>query len=201
MRGCSPAPAAGTRFQYSSTHLQIAGLMAMKAKAAPSWTTLFDAWKTKSGLFPTATYDLPSATNPRLAGGMHWTANEYLGFLRALAKGQILKPATRTELFANQRGSATLTTSPAWRGLAEDWSYGFGNWLECPSAKQLGAFNCGAGHRNSSAGAYGAYPFIDFHNRYFRILARQGKLGTGFEGVTIVRAAEDAITKWRTCGK
>ena len=200
-KNSATAPAAGAQFQYSGTHLQIAGLMAMKAKGAASWTAVFDAWKTKSGLFAKATYDLPSATNPRLAGGMHWSATEYLGFLRALAKGQILKAATRTELFADQRGTATLSTSPAWKGMKEDWSYGFGNWLECPTAKQLGSFNCGAGHRNSSAGAYGAYPFIDFDNHYFGILARQGALGTGFEGVNIVRAADAPIAKWLACGK
>ncbi len=200
-KNSASAPAAGTQFHYSGTHLQIAGLMAMKAKGASSWTAVFDAWKTKSGLFATATYDLPSATNPRLAGGMHWSATEYLGFLRALVKGQILKAATRTELFADQRGTATVSTSPAWTGMKEDWSYGFGNWLECRTAKQLGSFNCGAGHRNSSAGAYGAYPFIDFDNHYFGILARQGKLRTGFEGVNLLRAADEPITKWLACGK
>jgi CubicO group peptidase (beta-lactamase class C family) len=193
------APPAGTAFQYSSTHLQVAGLMAMKAKNVTSWKAVFDAWKASTKLFPTATYDLPSEKNPRLAGGVRWNANEYLGFLRALAKGQILAPATRAALFANQRGNATLTKSPAYSGVAEDWSYGLGNWLECPGAKQIGSYNCGEGHRNSSAGAYGAYPFIDFDHHYFGILARQGKLGTGFEGVLVVRAAEAPITQWADC--
>lgn len=86
------APPAGTVYQYLSTHLQIAGLMAMKAMNVTSWKAVFDAWKASTKLFPTAKYDLPSETNPRLAGGVHWTATEYLGFLRALAKGQTLKP-------------------------------------------------------------------------------------------------------------
>jgi len=53
---------------------------------------------------------------------------------------------------------------------------GLGNWLECPGAKGPNTYNCGSGHRNSSAGAYGAYPFIDFDHHYFGILARQGEL-------------------------
>jgi len=196
------APAAGTVYQYSSSHLQVAGLMAIKAKGVASWTEIFNAWKAKTGLFPTATYDLPSATNPRLAGGMHWNATEYLGFLRALSAGQILAPATRTQLFANQRGSATLTNSPAWAKVQEDWSYGLGNWLECPTAKTLGGFDCGTGHRNSSPGAYGSYPFLDFDHHYVGVLARMGELGQGFEGVLLFRSAAEDIAKWAdgACG-
>jgi len=196
------APAAGSQFYYASTHLQVAGLMAMKAVGASSWDGLFDAWKTHTGLFPTSTYDLPSATNPRLAGGMHWTADEYLAFLRALDKGQLLQPATQQALLANQRGSAAVVASPAWDKEQEDWSYGLGNWLECPTAKVLGGFDCGAGHRNSSPGAYGAYPFIDFDHHYFGILARQGDRGKGFEGIDLFRAAGPEITQWadNDCG-
>ncbi len=196
------APAAGTVYQYGSGHLQVAGLMAIKAVGAASWTEVFNAWKVRTGLFPTAAYDLPSASNPRLAGGMHWTATEYLGFLRALYKGQILQPATRTELFAYQRGNATLTNSPAWAKVKEDWGYGFGNWLECPTATTLGGYNCGAGHRNSSPGAYGSYPFIDFDHRYFGIIGRMGELGKGFEGVLLFRSSEADIENWAdgVCG-
>ncbi|HEY4056425.1 MAG TPA: hypothetical protein VGM39_07440, partial [Kofleriaceae bacterium] len=190
------ATPAGTFFQYAGSHLQIAGLMAMKAKNVATWTELFSAWKTKTGLFPTAAYDLPSAMNPRLAGGMHWTATEYLGFLMALYKGEILADATRQELFANQRGSATLRDSPAWSKVNEDWAYGLGNWLECPTATMLGDFNCGAGHRNSSPGSYGSYPFIDFDHHYVGMLARMGDQGKGFEGIQLFRSAGDDITKW-----
>lgn len=190
------APAPGVRWQYAGSHLQVAGLMAVKAAGVASWSELFAAWQAKTGLFPTAAYDLPSATNPRLAGGMHWTATEYLAFLRALDKGDILQPGTRDALFGNQRGTATLLDSPAWSKVQEDWSYGFGNWLECPTAKTLGGFDCGAGHRNSSPGAYGSYPFIDFDHGYAGVLARMGDLGQGFEGILLFRSAAEDITKW-----
>ncbi len=192
---------AGATFYYASTHLQVAGLMALKASKVGSWSELFGAFKGRTSLFATSVYDLPSATNPRLAGGMHWNANEYLGFLRALAKGQLLSEASRKALFANQRGSASVTASPALKGVTEDWAYGLGNWLECTTATTAGSYNCGEGHRNSSPGAYGAYPFIDFDHQYFGILARQGALGTGYQGVNIVRAANEPITNWAECAR
>ena len=193
------ATTAGAQFQYASSHMQVAGLMAMKATNASGWTQLFSEFKARTGLFPSGTYDLPSANNPRLAGGMHWTATEYQDFLRALAKGTVLSAAARAELFANQRGSATLISSPALNGLiAEDWSYGLGNWLECPGANAPNTYACGEGHRNSSPGAYGSYPFIDFDSRYFGIIAQQGALGSGDEGVQVFRTVRAIADRWAT---
>ncbi|MBC7978136.1 MAG: hypothetical protein H7138_24395 [Myxococcales bacterium] len=59
-------------------------------------------------------------------------------------------------------------------------------------------YDCGTGHRSSSAGAYGAYPFIDFDQRYFGIVARQGSLGSGREGVALARAIAEPARKWAT---
>jgi CubicO group peptidase (beta-lactamase class C family) len=186
----------GTEFDYSGTHLQVAGLMAIEASGAASWTALFDAFKGRTGLFTQAVYNLPSAQNPRLAGGMTWTGEEYLAFLRALYTGDLLQPATRTELFANQRGEAVVIGSPVYDAIGEDWSYGLGNWLECPTATEASSYDCGEGHRNSSAGAYGAYPFIDFDHHYFGILARQGALTSAREGIALFRTVEELAGKW-----
>jgi CubicO group peptidase (beta-lactamase class C family) len=200
-KNSASAKAPGTEFYYASTHLQIAGLMTMNAKSLGSWTAVFDDWKARTGLFATSVYDLPSAGNPRLAGGMHWTAEEYLAFLRALVGGRLLSSASRAELFANQRGSASVGYSPTLE-LGEDWAYGLGNWLECPTATTANSFDCGSGHRNSSPGAYGAYPFIDFDDQYFGILARQGGLRTYPEGVRLFRAVEALVSRWarKSCG-
>jgi CubicO group peptidase (beta-lactamase class C family) len=194
------AAPAGSEFFYASTHMQVAGLMAINASAVASWTAVFDAWRARTQLFPTGAYDLPSATNPRLAGGMHWTGEEYLAFLRALYHGTLLSPASTAALLANQRGTATVAYSPTIpSGLGEDWAYGLGNWLECPSAKTVGSFDCGAGHRNSSAGAYGAYPFIDLDHDYFGIVAREGGIGTSTEGVRLFRTIETDAAIWAAC--
>lgn len=191
------APAPGTEFHYASTHLQIAGMMAIKSVAgATSWSDVFSAFQVKTGLFASSVYDLPSKENPRLAGGMHWTADDYFGFLRALYRGKLLSDATRKTLFENHRGAASVAYSPVVDKLGEDWAYGLGNWLECPEAKNGVAFNCASGGRNSSPGAYGSYPFIDFERRYFGLLARQGDVGTFPEGVATFRALESVAAKW-----
>jgi CubicO group peptidase (beta-lactamase class C family) len=190
------APPPGSVFDYSSTHLQIAGLMAIRAAAAASWAELFADWQARTGLFPTSAFDLPSLANPRLAGGMHWTAREYLEFLRAIQDRELLTQATLSAMLDNQRGSAEVLGSPALASLNQDWAYGFGNWLECPTASGAGTFDCGSGHRNSSPGAYGAYPFIDFDHRYFGVLARQGALGTFRDGDALFGVVAGQAARW-----
>jgi CubicO group peptidase (beta-lactamase class C family) len=192
------APQPGSQFYYSSTHLQIAGLMAVRATGAAGFSELFAAWQDKTGLFPSGAFDLPSTTNPRLAGGMHWTGAEYLGFLRAMYDGKLLAPGTREAMLESQRGDAKVGSSPTLDGLGQDWAYGFGNWLECPTALGPDTYDCGSGHRNSSPGAYGAYPFIDWDRRYFGILARQGKLGTFRDGDSLFQVAAPEIARWAT---
>jgi CubicO group peptidase (beta-lactamase class C family) len=192
------APAPGSEFDYSSTHLQIAGLMAVRAAQVDGFSELFHAWQQKTGLFPSGAFDLPSLKNPRLAGGMHWTGEEYMGFLRALYDGDLLEAATRKSMLESQRGTAKVIGSPPLEALGQDWAYGFGNWLECPTALGADSYDCGSGHRNSSPGAYGAYPFIDWDRRYFGILARQGELGTFRDGDSLFQVAADEISRWAT---
>lgn len=185
----------GQEFYYASTHLQVAGLMAIKARGVATWQDVFTEFKSQTGLFPTATYDLPSATNPRLAGGMHWTGEEYMAFLKALKSGSLLNATSMGQLLADHTASATMTYSPALVGAGEDWHYGLGLWHECQSA----TFNCTAGARVSSPGAYGAYPFWDRSHGYFGIVARQGALGTFPNGIAIERSVRPDVEQWLAC--
>ncbi|HET7543100.1 MAG TPA: serine hydrolase domain-containing protein [Polyangiaceae bacterium] len=190
------AAAPGSEFDYSSVHLQIAGLMAVRAAGAASFEELFAAWQAATGLFPSGAFDLPSRSNPRLAGGMHWTGTEYLAFLRAIYAGKLLRPETRAAMLMSERGDAKVAGSPVLEALGQDWAYGFGNWLECPTALGPDSFDCGSGHRNSSPGAYGAYPFIDFERHYMGILARQGELGTFRDGYALFSVIADEAARW-----
>jgi CubicO group peptidase (beta-lactamase class C family) len=187
----------GNEFYYSGTHLQVAGRMVISAKLMSTWQDVFSEFKTQTGLFPTSTYDLPSSTNPRLAGGMHWTANEYIAFLRKLAKGQLLNSSMMTTYLQDRTASATMTYSPIKSSsLNEEWHYGFGYWHECQSAN----WNCTAATRISSPGAYGAYPFWDITNGYIGIVARQSPTtGTFPYGIAIERAVRSLSQEWISC--
>lgn len=184
--------APGADYYYASTHLQVAGLMAVKAAGMQSWTELFARFKEETGLFPTSTFDLPSSTNPRLAGGMHWTATEYIDFLEALYHEEILSTELIELMTTDQLGDATISYSPALDALGYDWHYGYGVWIECNSAE----FDCDSAIRISSPGAYGAYPFIDFNNGVFGILAREGDLGTFAQGYNTFYDVVTAIESW-----
>jgi CubicO group peptidase (beta-lactamase class C family) len=186
----------GAEFYYSSTHLQVAGLMAIKARNVSSWQDVFTEFKTQTGLFPTSTFDLPSTTNPRLAGGMHWTGAEYLNFLRALKAGTLLSANMQAQLLADQISSSTIGNSPAVSALNEQWHYGFGIWHECQNAL---VYNCTPGTRVSSPGTYGAYPFWDRQKNYVGMLSRQGGASTFKNGALLERLIRTTLDDWATC--
>ena len=182
----------GEEFYYSSAHLQVAGLMAVKAAGLSSWQELFEQFKSETGLFATADYDLPSSTNPRLAGGMHWNAAEYVEFLEALRKHEILNADLINQMASDQISAATIGYSPAIDGLGEDWHYGFGNWIECHANPN----NCTETTRISSPGAYGAYPFIDYAHGYYGIIAREGSLGSFPDGYALFESISPKLELW-----
>ena len=183
---------AGEAFDYGSAHMQVAGQMAILASGLQTWQQVFEQFKNKNDLFLNGVYDLPSLENPRLAGGMHWTASDYLSFLYALYHRQILTQALFSELTQDQVVDTTILYSPALDGLNEDWHYGLGAWIECHST----TYNCEQVTRVSSPGAYGAYPFMDFSNNYFGILAREGSLGTFTEGYQVFTSVSQELEQW-----
>lgn len=191
----------GTIYYYSGIHLQVAGLMTIKARNLAksvnnsNWQDVFDDFKTKTGLFKNSSYDLPSANNPRLAGGMHWTGNDYVEFLRKYSKGNVLSETYKNLQLSDHVGDAVIAASPANRGTGEDWRYGFGLWAECHST----VFNCQNSMETfSSAGAYGAYPFLNVKRGFYGLLARQGAVGTGFIGYQHYASVSTEMEKWAT---
>ncbi len=182
----------GEEFYYSGSHLQVAGLMAIKASGLLSWQDVFEQFQSETGLLSSARYDLPSSENPRLGGGMHWTAEEYLEFLEALYKEDILTTELINQMTSDQINEATVEYSPIIEAIEEDWHYGFGNWIEC----HANPYNCTKTTRISSPGAYGAYPFIDYENNYYGIVARQGLLGTSEKGYEVFENVSSKLEAW-----
>lgn len=191
----------GQAFFYSDTHLQVAGQMAIEARGVANWQAIFTAFKLETGLFPTSEYDFPSASNPALAGGMHFTAEEYLAFLKALKGGFLLDAASMGQLLTDHTAFLPMDYSPIFSGigggaaLGEDWHYGFGLWHECRSA----TFNCVAGSRVSSPGALGSYPFWDRSKGYTGIVVRAGAFGTLPGGIEIERTVRSSVEQWAAC--
>lgn len=185
--------APGDEYYYESTHMQVAGLMAIEATGLADWTSVFEYFKTNTQLFSQANYDLPSLNNPRLAGGMHWQAREYMAFLRELYHQRLLSPELTMEMRQDQTRTAITAFSPAsnWEQAA-NWRYGYGQWIECPATDS----DCNSTGRSSSSGAYGAYPFLDFEQAYFGIVAREGALNTGSEGYLVWFEVKDQLEAW-----
>ncbi|HUF21574.1 MAG TPA: serine hydrolase domain-containing protein [Burkholderiales bacterium] len=191
----------GQQFFYASAHLQVAGLMAVEARDLASWQVIVAEFKSQTGLFGASNYDHPSSSNPSLAGGMHFTGNDYLGFLKALRAGLLLDATSMGQLLTDHTASIDMVYSPIFSGigggaaLGEDWHYGFGLWHECQSA----TFNCAPGTRVSSPGALGTYPFWDRSKRYSGIVVRAGDFGTLTTGIEIERSVRSSVDQWATC--
>jgi hypothetical protein len=185
----------GTTFHYNSAHLQVAGLMAIRAAEVQSWGELFAEFQAETGLFPSGRYDLPSARNPRLAGGMHWRGEEYLDFLEAFSRGELLEPSTQEVATSDHVGDLEIVASPV-AVLGEEWHYGQGLWLECPSV----SFDCPSVERISSPGAWGAYPWIDVSHSCMGLLARQGGGTYPFQhSKQLLDGLETELHVWMSC--
>ncbi len=184
-----------TSFYYSSSHMQLAGAMAYSSSSYSDWQSLFTNFKQSTGLFGNSTYSLPSTSNARLAGGMTWTASDYIAFLRELYKGNIFSESMRSNMFTDHVGNKTISYSPAFDGLGEQWHYGYGIWLECESS----SYNCSSIDYYSSPGAYGAYPFLNIEKKFFGLVARQGSLGTFSNGIKLYRSVRNSVESWASC--
>ncbi|MBN2715292.1 MAG: beta-lactamase family protein [Deltaproteobacteria bacterium] len=195
-KNLSDSTVPGASFYYASSHLQVAGAMAVRAGGYTDWASLFAAFVADTGLFKNAGYNLPSVSNPRLAGGMTWTGNDYIGFIKAFKAASFYSSGDLVTLAGSDRlGGIPIEYSPALEGVNEDWHYGFGMWMECHSP----VWNCTEVAQVSSPGAYGAYPFWNRAHDYIGIIARQGSLGTFREGYAIFDAVRDTAESWATC--
>ncbi|MGH1540335.1 MAG: serine hydrolase domain-containing protein [Arenicella sp.] len=158
--GNSLAPGEG--YDYNSVHMQVAGLMAIRALNVDSWKEVFKQFQTEFNIFSHSAYNLPSTTNPRLAGGMTWTARDYRKFLKKLSSLDIVDQPLLNEMSTSQTARLNIIGSP--------WGYGLGLWVEC----DLSEANCSMANRISSPGSYGSYPFIDYRHNYYGLVAMQG---------------------------
>ena len=165
----------GTRFDYGSTHLAVAGRMA-EVVTGQSWSSLFaDELRGPLGLPTDIVYfanPLRSTgpDNPLLAGGLRVSMNEYervlhLVFDKGMWNGA---PLISAQLFDTQAKTpypdAVIGKSPARN--APDTRYGLTAWLEC-STPATGCTTI------SSPGVFGFTPWVDRDAGYYAILGME----------------------------
>lgn len=176
----------GTRFDYGSTHLAVAGRMA-EVVTGQRFNQLFSSLvRTPLGLPAGVTYfTYPKASigteNPLLAGGLRASMNEYAPMLQLAFHRGVRGEVTvgRPELFdAQARVSfpdAGIGNSPI-ASLGYDYRYGLCSWLECDTP----ATGCAV---LSSPGAFGFTPWYDRDAGYVAILGMELERGPGDIGV------------------
>jgi CubicO group peptidase (beta-lactamase class C family) len=193
----------GSRFDYGSTHLHVAGLMAQVAVGS-DWNDIFDEQIRKPmQLAPEfAYYAAPRQgrdtrpSNPLLAGGMRASINDYervlhLVFDKGRWQGsQLLAPSIFDTQAIAPYPDAVIGTTP---GLL-DARYGLTAWLEC-STPATGCTSI------SSPGVFGFTPWLDRSAGYYAILGMElddprsdRGIGTQIER-TLKPLIEDAIAR------
>lgn len=181
----------GVRFSYGGASFQIAGLMAERATSQP-FQKLFAERIAKPLGMKTARFGSPrswgSTDIPFLGGGMSASLDDYGRFLRMmLANGvvdgkTILSVASVAAIETDQ-----LEAMPAdghRKLLFESVGYGLGVWCE----EKATAARCS---RVSSAGAFGAYPWLDRKTGRAGFFLTQAKLAKVREAVVELRDLGD----------
>jgi CubicO group peptidase (beta-lactamase class C family) len=163
----------GTRFEYGSSHLHVAGRMAEVA-TGKTWKELFDdTLRLPFGLPPDVAYftfprQALGETNPLVAGGLRASMVEYAPMLQlSFHRGTLGEVSVGTaELFeaqAKEPFEVDIEYSPL---EALGFHYGLTAWLECMTP----ATGCEV---LSSPGAFGFTPWFDRETGYVAILGME----------------------------
>jgi len=166
------AAAPGTRFDYGSVHLAVAGRMA-EVVTGKSWNELFaeeirDPLGLPSNIVYYANPLRASGTdNPLLAGGLRVSMNEYEHLLHfVFDKGVWQGTALLAPQIFDTQAIAPYPDAVIGKTPGGNLRYGLTAWLEC-STPQTGCASI------SSPGAFGFTPWIDRDAGYYAILGMQ----------------------------
>lgn len=185
----------GTHFAYGGASFQVAGLMLERAARKP-FETIFEERIARPLGMKTARFGSPrtwgSTDIPFLAGGMAASLDDYARFLRMmLGKGavdgaQILSSDSVAAIETDQLDGIPMAARSM--RLFDSRGYGLGVWCEEPS----GGRQCS---RVSSAGAFGAYPWLDRQTGRAGIFLTRASLAKVREGVATLRDETNGIPR------
>jgi CubicO group peptidase (beta-lactamase class C family) len=154
----------GSTFQYTGVAMQLAAAAA-EAVTAKTWSELFEeriagplGMSDTAYGHPMRDIDFEQNVNQSAEGGVHATLRDYSRFLEMLAgrgvfRGtRILSEKSIAEMETNHTHDLDVGFMPP--GAREGWGYGLGLWCEHATPE----LEC---VRVNSAGAYGAFPWLD----------------------------------------
>lgn len=186
----------GVRFHYHTLHLDVLSHVASTI-TGQTWEALFDDWRSRTGLFHGATWNL--AFVAVASRELNVTAEEYLDFLDAI-DGCTILPARLCALmqqdqhpFTTERNSLQwYAAKPDGMQLREDWRFGFGLWMECASID----WSCPYAHRVSSYGVAGQYALIERQHRYRVVISPTFGSNAGLRGYLFARSIQPLLEEW-----
>ena len=171
----------GNAFKYGGPGFQIAGAV-VEAATGQRWEEVFQSrigrplkmnktyWMHLT-LNPAEQVPATETLNPVLQGGAVSTADDYIRFMHMIATDgrsegkRLLSRNAIAALHSDQTINASRTTDK----MLGDAHYSLGNWCETWNAKA----RC---TRSSSLGAFGVYPWIDWHSGVYGIIFLKGNL-------------------------
>lgn len=166
----------GTQFRYGGASMQVAGRIAEIVTGEP-WDSIFAKRIARPlGITRTDYEGLGQTDNPQIAGGAQSTAEDYAKFLtmllnKGLVNGKRLLSENAIKILsADQTQNAVIASSPfdAYSPFDTNMAksrYGIGNWVETPTKSS------GAVYDNSSQGAFGFTPWIDWNRNVAGVIA------------------------------
>jgi D-alanyl-D-alanine-carboxypeptidase/D-alanyl-D-alanine-endopeptidase len=189
--------APGVQFDYGSTHLAVAGLMA-EVITGDHWNDIFQQQLAEPlGLADSIVYyaqplSSSNPANPLLAGGLRLSMNDYEPILRLLFNEGVVddQQFISAELMVAQAQTpypnSIIGNTPS---VIESLRYGFTAWLECATPDT----GC---EILSSPGAFGFTPWVDKAAGYYAILGMQyGVVAHQGFGVQLERSLQPLIAE------
>jgi CubicO group peptidase (beta-lactamase class C family) len=164
--------------------MQVAGRIAEIASGR-AWNQLFAL--RVAGPVGMSSTSFGVGQNPRIAGGVVSTAEDYARMLRMLAANgdidgrRVLPAAAVQEMERDQTGGATIVYSPYIQYGAGDVRYGVGLWRDqvSPSGQLL---------QVSSGGAFGFMPWIDRERGIVGVFAVVDEMSHVYDHVSEIQA-------------
>jgi hypothetical protein len=163
----------GAVYHYAGDHLQVAGLMAIKAAGYSRWVDLWnDRVKTPTGTTGFTAWTPSTSTNSRVAGGLTTNHNTYQSLFMGFYEPSILNQTTLNMMQQDRTPASSVTIDfrpPAVPSTA-DWHYCGSFWYQC----DLPVFNqtCADKKVFSSPGAFGFMPIVDRVNDFWIIISQ-----------------------------